>query len=107
MYDGTFDVMIEKGIGAMSWSPLGSFFKEENEQRSRIKECLVSLCEKYNQPEDTLLLAWILKHPANVCPVIGTTNANRIKNANGALEIDLDLEDWFFLLEASQGHKVP
>ncbi len=107
MYNGTFDLMIKKGIKAMSWSPLGSFFKEENELRSRIKECLASLCEKYHQPEEVLLLAWILKHPAKVSPVIGTTNPNRIKNANGALEINLDLEDWFFLLEASQGHKVP
>ena len=64
------------------------------------------LSEKYNCTEDTLLLAWTLKHPATVFPVIGTTQKTRIVNANKAVEIDLDLEDWFILLEASMGHEV-
>lgn len=54
-----------------------------------------------------LLLAWILKHPAKIYPVIGTTNKERILNANKALEIDLDLQDWFLLLEASKGEEMP
>ncbi|MEM9053076.1 MAG: aldo/keto reductase [Bacteroidota bacterium] len=107
MYDGTLDVMIEKGISAMSWSPLGSYFKKDDERSARIKSVLTELTKKYDASEDLILLAWILKHPANFSPVIGTTNPERIKNANLALKIDLDLEDWFFLLEASQGHKVP
>ena len=91
----------------MSWSPLGSIFKKENEQTSRIKKVLKTLSEKYSVSEDTILLSWILKHPANVSPVIGTTNKERIKNANKALDIKLELEDWFMLLTESQGHKVP
>jgi predicted oxidoreductase len=54
-----------------------------------------------------LLLAWILKHPSKIHPVIGTTSKERITNASKALAIDLDLEDWFLMLVASQGHKVP
>jgi len=54
-----------------------------------------------------LVLAWILKHPANVHPVIGTTTKERITNAAKAVEIELDLQDWFTLLVESQGHKVP
>jgi predicted oxidoreductase len=54
-----------------------------------------------------LLLAWILKHPANIHPVIGTTNLKRISDAKNAEHIDLKLEDWFKILVASQGHKVP
>ena len=67
---------------------------------------LKTLCEKYNITEDQLLLAWILKHPANVIPVVGTSNIERIKIANAAKEIQLDLQDWFILYEASRGHKV-
>ena len=91
----------------MSWSPLGGFFSLENEQASRIKEVLQPMLEKYNATEDQLLLAWILKHPANIHPVIGTTNLTRISNASKAIAIDLELEDWFLILAASQGHKVP
>lgn len=107
MYDGTLDQVIQKGIQAMSWSPLGSVFKSEDEQTARIHEVSDVLSEKYNAPKDVILLAWILKHPARVSPVIGTTNPERIKNANRALTLEMELEDWFDLLKASQGHEVP
>jgi predicted oxidoreductase len=107
MYDGLLDQMIQKGIQAMSWSPLGTVFKEENEQNNRIYAALDILCDKYNATKDILLLSWILKHPAEVSPVIGTTIPERIKNANRALTLELELEDWFTLLKASQGHEVP
>jgi len=54
-----------------------------------------------------LLLAWILKHPAKVFPVIGTANKKRMKLAADAAEMELELQDWFELLRASQGHDVP
>ncbi len=107
MHNGGLDQMLQKEIRPMCWSPLGSVFREENEQISRIKTVLKSLSEKYNVSEDVILLAWILKHPANISPVIGTTNKERILNANRALKLELELEDWFALLVASQGHKVP
>lgn len=107
MFDGTLDLMIMQGSTPMSWSPLGSVFREDNEQTQRIKKALHPLCGKYNATQDQLLLAWILKHPSNVHPVIGTTSPERITNAVKAVEIELEREDWFTLLVASQGHKVP
>lgn len=107
MYDGTTDQMQSEGIEAMAWSPLGNFFKAENEQNTRIKAALTTLSEKYNASHNTLLLSWILQHPAHLSPVIGTTNKERIKEANCALNLHLQLEDWFMLLAASQGHEVP
>lgn len=107
MQDGTLDQMLQKKIQPMSWSPLGSFFREENAQTTRIKKALKKLSKKYAVSEDAILLAWLLKHPANVSPVIGTTNKERIKSANKALKVELELEDWFTLLTESQGHKVP
>jgi len=107
MFDGTIDYMTKKNIQTMSWSPLGSVFKLENEQTARIKKLINELSNKYKLSEEAILLAWVLKHPASISPVIGTTNKKRIKNANEALEVDLDLEDWFMLLEESLGHRVP
>ena len=106
MTNGTLDQMLQKNIQPMSWSPLGSVFREETHQTKRIKEVLKTLSKKYNCTEDVMLLAWLLKHPAKVAPVIGTTNKERILNANKALEINLELEDWFILLEASNGQEV-
>jgi predicted oxidoreductase len=106
MNNGSLDQMLLKEIQPMCWSPLGSVFRENNEQNSRIKRVLKTLTEKYKTSEDVLLLAWILKLPSKISPVIGTTNKERILNANNALEINLENEDWFLLIEASKGEEV-
>ena len=107
MHNGSLDQMIVKGIKPMAWSPLGSYFRDTNAQTLRIKKILQKLSEKYEVSEDTILLAWIFKHPSKVAPVIGTTNKDRMRNAKHAAQLTLELEDWFSLLVSSQGHKVP
>ena len=107
MHNGVLDQLLQKEIQPMSWSPLGSFFKEANQTNTRIKKVLDTFTKKYNVTEDQLLLSWILKHPSGVIPVVGTTSKVRLQNAVKALDIELDLEDWFTLLVECQGHKVP
>lgn len=107
MYDGTLDdCMINRRI-AMAWSPLGSYFRNDGDQQRRIRTVLERFTDKYNASELQLLLAWLLKHPAGICPVVGTTDTTRLKEAVEALDIDLELEDWFELTTAAKGHKVP
>ncbi|MBK78349.1 MAG: aldo/keto reductase [Flavobacteriaceae bacterium] len=107
MIDGTLDYLQENNIGVMAWSPLGSFFKEKNEKQKRITILFNELSEKYNCTHDQLLLAWILKHPANIYPVLGSTNPNRLKLAVNAIKINLEIDDWFLILKASDGKKIP
>lgn len=107
MHDGTLDQMMLKNMTPMAWSPLGFVFKDDTEQTQRIHNQLDELTDKYNATEDQLLLAWILKHPSHIHPVIGTTNKKRLIDAVKATKINLELEDWFLMLVASQGHKVP
>ena len=107
MFDDTLNYMSINQIGAMAWSPLGSYFKEDNNQNKRIKPLLSKMCSTYNASEDQILLAWLLHHPANIHPVVGTTQKERLKDAVDALSIKLKIQDWFLLLEASWGHKVP
>ena len=106
MFNGTLDKMLQEGIQTMSWSPLGAVFKDETAQTKRIKAVLKKLTKKYEISEDVILLAFILKHPAKVAPVVGTTNKERILNVNSALNIHLELQDWFEMLAASQGYEV-
>ena len=107
MHNGVLDQLLQKEVLPMSWSPLGSFFKEATKTNTRIKKVLDTFTNKYNATEDQILLAWILKHPSGVIPVVGTTSKVRLQNAVKALDIELDLEDWFTLLVECQGHKVP
>ncbi|MDC8005288.1 aldo/keto reductase [Aureisphaera galaxeae] len=107
MFDGTLDFMQLNAITPMCWSPLGKLFREDDDQTQRIHALLDALTEKYNASKDQLLLAWILKHPAGIHPVVGTTSKDRISLAAEAAKIDLSRVDWFKMLVASQGHKVP
>lgn len=106
MKDGTLDDCLEHNRMAMSWSPLGNYFREDNTATRRIKKVLAGFTEKYNATEDQLLLAWILKHPSKIHPVVGTATPKRLKLAMQAVEIDMELQDWFILWEASEGKEV-
>jgi len=107
MHNGILDHMLEHNMLPMSWSPLGNVFRENTDQTWRIKDKLEKLTSKYDATEDQLLLTWVMQHPSGIHPVIGTTNQTRIANAVKASEMKLELQDWFDLLVASQGHKVP
>ena len=107
MLDGSLDFMQIHKITPMSWNPLGSIFKQKNEQTQRLIVLLTILESKYNVSIDVLLLAWIMQHPSGVLPVIGTTNVERIKNATKAISLKLEIEDWFAIWSESIGMKVP
>ena len=106
MNDGTLDDCVTFDRLAMSWSPLGSYFREDSKANLRIKTVLADLTKKYGATEDQLLLAWILKHPSIIHPVVGTATPQRLKLAMDAVEIDMELQDWFILLEANEGQEV-
>lgn len=107
LWDGLLDHMQIKGIQPMAWSPLGSFFGEDSPKQQRIANCLAHLGKKYGVSHDQLLLSWILKHPAGILPVIGTTSTDRMELAANATTFEMEDVDWFELLVASCGHKVP
>ena len=106
MVDGSFDYMQANNIRPMSWNPLGSVFREDIPQTRRLKKLLATLVSKYHFGSDTILLSWILKHPANVIPIAGTVNVARIQSLMKAVELELDKEDWFAIWAASMGNDV-
>ena len=106
MLDGSLDYMQIHNIRPMSWNPLGTVFREDNEQTRRLKILLAKLVEKYSFGSDTILLSWILQHPAHIIPIAGTVNVARIQMLNKAIELKLDLEDWFAIWTESMGTEV-
>jgi len=107
MLDGSLDYMETHKIIPMSWNPLGIVFREDTDQTRRLKKLLVQLVDKYRLGSDSILLAWILKHPANVIPVAGTVNIARIQALVKAVALELDSVDWFAIWTESMGNKVP
>lgn len=106
MVDGSFDYMQANTIRPMSWNPLGIIFREDIPQTRRLKKLLATLVSKYHFGSDTILLSWILKHPAKVIPIAGTVNVARIQSLMKAVELELDKEDWFAIWATSMGNDV-
>lgn len=103
IFDGTLEYMQTNDIIPMAYSPLGQYYKTEN---SKLKEVIDIFTKKYNCSDDQLLLSWLIKLPSGVYPVIGTTKVNRINKSLGSLKIDIEISDWFEILEASVGKRV-
>lgn len=110
IYDGTFDQCQQQRILPMAWSPLasGRLFDSTNEAAMRIAVTAASMSEKYNDATvEQLAYAWIMAHPSQALPVIGTNKSERIKSAAEAANIKLEREDWYALWVAAQGHNIP
>jgi predicted oxidoreductase len=107
MLTGELDYMMLHNIQPMAWNPLGSIYKEAIPQTIRLQDLLQKLSIKYGISDDLLLLAWILKHPAKIQPVVGTTKIDRIKNLKQLQGLELELEDWFAIWTESIGTKIP
>jgi predicted oxidoreductase len=111
--DGTLDQCQQDKLSPIAWCPLGGVaysawgntFSVEDEQR--IAEELTSQAQVYNCQPWQIILAWLLKHPAKIFPIIGSTTPERIIAAKVALELNYSREDWYRLFEARNGKAVP
>jgi predicted oxidoreductase len=108
LFDGTFDNLIKHNVSPMAWSPLGGgkFLAGENESSRRVLDGLNHFSHKYPASPSQLLLAWLLRHPFPIFPVIGTTKPDRIVESVKTLDIFLDRQDWFEMLRWVAGRDV-
>ena len=112
LLDGTLDQCQEKDITPLAWCPLGGVaypawgntFSPADEERIRVE--LSAQSDKYSAKPWQIMLAWLLKHPSGILPIIGSTTPARISAATDALNIGYSREDWYRLLEARNGHGV-
>ncbi len=107
--DGTLLQCQQHRIFPTAWSPLGGgqlFQKSDDPKINRIQKTGNELAEKYNCTLDQLFIAWLLKHPAGIIPVTGTTRIDRIKTTLAATKIELEREDWYRLWKASTGEEI-
>jgi len=109
LYDGTLDQAQRLGLFPMAWSPLaGGALSTSNEGRwQRIQGALDSLAQRHSATREQIAVAWLLRHPSGVLPVLGTGNIDRMAILTKAEQINLERQDWFELLEASAGQAVP
>ena len=110
IYDGTFSHSERLGLLPMAWSPLaqGRLFDPKNEAAQRLELAVQKMSPHYGGATlEQLAYAWIMAHPSQPLPVIGTNKIERIKSAAQSCDIKLERVDWYALWEAAQGRKIP
>ena len=98
-------------ITLQAWSPFQYGFFEgifigNNEKFPELNKTLNALSEKYNTTPTAIATAWILRHPAKIQMIAGTTNINRMREIINGSEITLEREEWYKLYLDS-GHILP
>jgi predicted oxidoreductase len=102
--DGSVDLCQRLQICPMAWSPLGGgrLFRESSEQTRRLHETLTRIGREVGGASiDQVAIAWILRHPVQFVPVVGTGDPTRIRRAVAALDVKLSTEQWFEIRRAS------
>lgn len=110
MHDGTFHQCEKLAIRPMAWSPLagGRLFDTQSAAGVRLAKVAEQLADRYGAATlEQLAYAWILQHPSQPLPIVGSNRMDRIHSAAQAAEITLSHEDWYCLLEAAAGQRVP
>jgi len=68
---------------------------------------VTKLAAEYGVSPEAIVLGWLMRHPAGIQPVIGTTNPQRIRQCTEATNVTLSREHWYALLESARGSDVP
>lgn len=104
--NGDLAYLQERAIAPMAWSPLGggSLFGEDNRQ---LLAALERIGKAQGVDATAVAVAWLLRHPARIIPVMGTNNLERIGKIGEAARVEMDRQTWFELYTLAIGKDVP
>jgi predicted oxidoreductase len=110
-FDGVLDFAISRGMTPLAWSPLaGGKVLEESPvgpAAQRVAKKLDELVRFHGTSRTAIALAFVMRHPSNPIPIVGTQNPARIAAATDALNVNLSRTDWYALVVAAQGKPLP
>ena len=111
--NGDLDACMEQGVTAQAWSPLAGAIASHHRTRPHdtkndaLRAELDLQATAYGVVPWQIALAWVLRHPSGILPIIGSVTPSRIALAVEATAIDYARVDWYRLFEARNGRPVP
>lgn len=108
--NGNIDFFLKEKIKPMAWSPLagGRLFSPKSEKDHRVINILKEVMDEMGEDSmDRVIYAWLLKHPSQIIPIVGSGKIERIQAAVEAQELEMSLEQWFKIYIASRGEALP
>ena len=108
--------MMEK-ITPLAWSPLAAgrlcfpgqidLNEPGHARRIKLREAIDAVARERNVSRAAVAIAWLLKHPAGIVPIIGSADPDNIKDVVKAVDLQLTREEWYCLMEGAVGERLP
>jgi predicted oxidoreductase len=115
--NGTLDQCFAEKISPLAWSPLAGgrladtlpidINSPEHARRIGLRETLDDIGRDYGVTRTIVALAWLLKHPAKIVPIIGSVKPEHIREAAQAYKLQLSRDEWYRMMEAARGERLP
>lgn len=111
--EGTLEYCRLENIQIQAWGPLaqGVFSgRDLSDQPASIRETaelVQAMANEKGTTREAIILAWLMRHPAGIQPVIGTANPERIRACGEAANLTLTREEWYTLYVSSRGRALP
>lgn len=115
--DGTLEQCLAERLTPMAWSPLGGgrladklpidINGPDHARRIGVRETLDDIARDHGVARPLIALAWLLRHPAKIIPVIGSARPEHIREQARAADLQLSRDEWYRLMEAARGTRLP
>lgn len=105
LLDGTFDHAMRVGLAVLAWSPLGG--GRLADPASAAGRLLAERGAAHGVDLAAAALSWAMVHPARPVPIVGSQNPARIAAAADAFKVEWARSEWYAVLEAGTGRKLP
>jgi predicted oxidoreductase len=107
--NGMFDQAMKHGVAVLAWSPLGGgrIAAPTTPREHAVAEALQAKAQACGVDVAAATYAWIMAHPARVIPIVGTQNAARIAALAEVYKVRWTRAEWYAVLVASRGEKLP
>jgi predicted oxidoreductase len=110
---GVLDQCQTQGMTPLAWSPLGAGLLgdggvdllpgQRGYRPAGVLEVLERVAGERGSSRTAVALAWLLKHPAAIVPIVGSTRPERIQAAATAVNLQLSREEWYALVTGALG----
>ena len=105
LFDGTLDQAMARDMAVLAWSPLGGGQLVAGEHPAAT--LLAEQAARFDVDASAASLSWIMAHPARPIPIVGSQSPERIARSVDAFKVEWTRSEWYAVLEASLGERLP
>jgi predicted oxidoreductase len=107
IFDGVLDQAMRRNIAVAAWSPLAGGRLATDPDFTGVRDAIAALAARYGAPPAAVALNFILRHPAQPTPILGTKSAARFAECLKADAFTLSRQEWYALVQAGLGKNLP